>query len=207
MSGGRAAEVQKLYLSGTRKKCPCSAGTRRADVIGKTRAGKFYLPRLHFKPAPRTSSKSSVGRSIRRAGARPLRRPRCFSVARGCLGAVRGVRRCRPDRRRANCDAESVQQRWPRGIGASGERGGVRRGGLRCFRRYRAPRSGDPTSWPTIEALSFCEPPHGGLQAGCRGANACPRLASSASFVSRPVSYQGERKRHGEHRDCGALAW
>lgn len=33
-----------MYLSGTRKKCRCSAGTRGADVIGKTRAGKFYLP-------------------------------------------------------------------------------------------------------------------------------------------------------------------
>lgn len=36
--------MQKLYLSGTRKKCRCSEGTGRADVIGKTRAGKFYPP-------------------------------------------------------------------------------------------------------------------------------------------------------------------
>jgi hypothetical protein len=154
----------------------------------------------------RRSSVSSASVS-RRAGARLLRRPRCLSVARACLGSGRDVRRCRPDRRRANCDAESVQQRWPRDIGASGERADVGRGGPRCFRRYRAPRSGAPTSWPTSEGLSFCEPPHGGLQAGRRGANACPRLASSGSFVSRPVSSPGERKRHGEQCDSEALAW
>jgi hypothetical protein len=206
MSGRRAAEVQKLYLSRTRKKCRCSAGTRRGDVIGMTRAGKFYLPRLRFKPAPRTIP-SRWGRSIRRAGARLLRRPRCFSAARACLGSRRGVRRCSQDRRRANCDAESVQQRWPRDIGASGGHAGARREGRRGFRRYRVPRSGAPTSWPTSEAPSFCEPPHGGLQAGRRGANACPRFASIGSFGSRPVSPKAERKRHDEHCDSGVLAW
>jgi hypothetical protein len=40
-----------------------------------------------------------------------------------------------------------------------------------------------------------------------RGATACPRLASSGSFVSRPVSDQGERKRHGGLCGSGALAW
>jgi len=146
------------------------------------------------------------GRSIRRAGARLLKRSQCSSVARACLGSGRGVRRCTPDRRRANCDAESMQQRWPRDIGASGESGDVRRGGPRCFRRYRAPRSGAPISWRTSEVPSFCEPPRGGLQAGRCGANACPRLASSGSFVPTPVSYRDERKRHGEHCGCGALA-
>lgn len=155
----------------------------------------------------RASSRLSVGRSIRRAGARLLRRSRCSSAARAGLGSGRAVRRCRPDRRRANCDAESVQQRWPRDIGASGDRAGGRQGGHRCFRRCTAPRSGVPTSSPTSEALSSCEPPHGGLQAGRRGANACPQLASSGSFVPMSVSYQDERKRHGEHCGCGALAW
>jgi hypothetical protein len=52
MSGRRAAEVQKLYLSGTRKKRRCSIRSCIEDVIGKTRAGKFDQPRLHFRPAP-----------------------------------------------------------------------------------------------------------------------------------------------------------
>ena len=198
--------MQKLYLSGTRKKRGCSPQSCMKDVIGKTRAGKFYLPRTHFKPAPRTSSKPSVGRSIRRAGARLLRRPQCSSVARACLGSGRGVRRCKPDRRRANCDAESVQQRWPRDIGASGERGDVRQGGPRCFRRYKAPRSGAPTGSPTSEVLLPFELLRGVPPAARRGATACPRLASSGSVVSCPVSHQGEWERHGEHCGCGALA-
>jgi hypothetical protein len=35
--------VQKLYLSGTRKKGRCSSRRFYDDVIRKTQAGKFYL--------------------------------------------------------------------------------------------------------------------------------------------------------------------
>ncbi len=186
-AGRRAAELQKLYLSGTRKKCRCSARTRAADVMGKTRAGKFYPPASGS--IPRRLPPLRDGRSqIRRGGGQCLRVEALLSDRPARSVSAQDVRRCTRDRRRANCGAGSVQQRWPRDIGASGERGDVRRGGPRCFRRYRAPRSGAPTSWPTSEVPSFCEPPRGGLQAGRCGANACPRLASSASFVPTPVS-------------------
>jgi hypothetical protein len=47
---------------------------------------------------------------------------------------------------------------------------------------------------------------HGQPQGGRPGANVCPRPASSGSFEPSSVSPEAERKRHGEHRDFGALA-
>ena len=88
MSGRRAAEVQKLYLSGTRNKCPCSAGTRRADVIGKTRAGKSYLlgPGRRFR-RPRRQCRRTRWRDwpVRSAAAArdPRRVDRAFPADRG----------------------------------------------------------------------------------------------------------------------------
>jgi hypothetical protein len=71
--------VQKLYLSETRKKCRCSAGTGRADVIGKTRAGKYYLP-----------ARGSIPRRL------PRRCATCSFKSGAAADSPCGLRRCCP---------------------------------------------------------------------------------------------------------------